>query len=312
MKNKELMIGIPTKNHPKYMQYYLAKTLVAAKKYGIDICIYDSSDDDSTKRIVENRIKKGYDNLFYYHFDPSIPPEVKMKRVLVESDYDYVWLCGDGIVLDIEKTISVIEKEIQKKRDVIVFSFFDTYGPYNEYTDPLEMIIPTWNPCSLWGGVIYKGDLFTEKEWDDLFGVYTENIHFVGLFDFFSTHKMNAVAIKTEFFKDNPFKQEAVWVLNGRILEAETDFIPKAADDLPPMFDSVKPKVRRLFADNGDTFTMKKSWYLRRYNNLNLEKVFKYRKKIKSITDTKWIWFLFVSLVPKKLALKLSSLFSES
>ena len=55
MKKKRLLIGIPTKEHPKYIQYYLSSALQDAKKYNIDIGIYDSSSTDETKKIVEKK-----------------------------------------------------------------------------------------------------------------------------------------------------------------------------------------------------------------------------------------------------------------
>ncbi len=53
MKKKQLLIGIPTKGHPKYIQYYLSSILPDAKKYNIDVGIYDSSSTDDTQKIVE-------------------------------------------------------------------------------------------------------------------------------------------------------------------------------------------------------------------------------------------------------------------
>ena len=52
MENRKLMIGIPTKNHSKYIQYYLSRVLPAAKEEYIDSWIYDSSEDDLTKKVV--------------------------------------------------------------------------------------------------------------------------------------------------------------------------------------------------------------------------------------------------------------------
>lgn len=311
MNTKELMIGIPTKDHPKYIQYYLAKTLCASRKYGIDICVYDSSESDDTKKIVMDRISKGYDNLFYKRYAPDLLPEKKIKSILVGSGYDYVWLCGDGIVIDIEKTISIVEKEIRLKRDLIVFSFFNKYGHYKVYDNPVEMIVETWNPVSLYGGAIYNGSLFSEQEWNRLFNRYTDNVQLAGLFDLLIEKGVNAVAIETTFFIPNPYKNEATWIMNGKLLEVEVDHIPKAVEKLPKQYDDVKSVVKRLFADNGNTFTVKKSWYLRKYDNLNVKKFLIYRKEIKNITNTPLVWFFFLSLVPRKLAEKISKIFSE-
>ena len=42
MQEKQLMIGIPTKDHPRYIQFYLSRVLDEAKTYSIDLHILDS------------------------------------------------------------------------------------------------------------------------------------------------------------------------------------------------------------------------------------------------------------------------------
>lgn len=312
MEKKQLLITIPTRNHPQYIRFYLAKVLMNARKYGVDIYISDSSDDDLTKDIVENKIKQGFDNLFYRRYPVETPAEDKMKAALINTGYDYNWLCGDGIVVNLDKTMDIVLKEMQKDRDVIVFSFFKEHDFYKEFDDPIKMLPLAWNPMSLYGGVIYKGDLFTEEEWDALFEKYGENVHFTGIFEhFLNRGSLNAVEIKTDFFIPNPYKKEATWVVGGRVLETEIDIMPYNAMDLPKEFDSVKPIAKRLFAENGNTFSKKNSWKLREYDNLTLKKVWKYRKKLRDITGNSWLWFAFVALVPKKFALEIADVFSD-
>lgn len=311
-KEKDLMIGIPTKNHPQYIRYYLAKTLDSALKYNIDIGIYDSSDDDLTKNIVTEKINQGYSNLFYKRCSPDTLSQTKIRDILVNTGYRYNWLCGDGIVINIDKVISTVKKEIDFDRDVIIFSFFKEHVKYKEFFDCVDMLPYAWNPLSLYGGAIYKGDLFSIDEWNKLSEKYTENIHFTGIFEHFLQRKrVNAVVIKTEFFTTNPYKKDATWVIGGRILEVETKVIPKEADNLPKEFDNIKPIARRLFADNGKTFSKRNSWSLRKYDNLTLKKVWEYRKELGNITDSSWIWFAIVAMVPKKIALQFADIFSE-
>lgn len=312
MKNKQLLITIPTRNHPQYIRYYLAKVLVSAKKYGIDIYISDSSDDDSTKAIVYQKINEGFNNLFYRRYTVETPAEYKMKETLINTGYDYNWLCGDGIVINIDKTIDIVKKEMAKSRDVIVFTFFKEHEKYREFTDPIEMLPYAWNPMSLYGGVIYKGDLFQEKQWDALFDKYTENVHFTGIFEhFLNRGVLNAVEIKTDFYIPNPYKKEATWVVGGRVLEAEIDIIPRNAMDLPKEFDAVKPIAKKLFAQNGNTFSKRNSWKLREYDNITLKKVWKYKDKLRDVTGNSWLWFAFVAVIPKKIALQIADVFSE-
>ena len=101
MENKKLMIGIPTKDHPEYMQYYLSRVLPDAEKNHVDIWVYESSEDDLTKQIVEKKKKEGYQNVFYKRYPPEIAYWKKLKDIYVGSGYEYVWLCGDGLVIEL-------------------------------------------------------------------------------------------------------------------------------------------------------------------------------------------------------------------
>lgn len=116
MKDRELLIAVPTTNHPKLIMFYLAKTLDAALKYNIDICIYDASSNDETEKIVQRRISQGYHNLMYKKYSENALLEDRCEDIYVNYGYDYVWLCGDGCILNIDKNIDIVRKEIDKKR----------------------------------------------------------------------------------------------------------------------------------------------------------------------------------------------------
>lgn len=122
MEKGQLLIGIPTKDHPKYIAYYLSEIMPDAKRYHVDVRIYDSSADYATKDIVEEKISQGYENLSYQKMPEELNFWEKVKGIYVGSGYEYVWLCGDGVIVMLDKYIDIIEREMEKKRNIIVFS----------------------------------------------------------------------------------------------------------------------------------------------------------------------------------------------
>jgi cellulose synthase/poly-beta-1,6-N-acetylglucosamine synthase-like glycosyltransferase len=54
-----------THNHPDVIQEVFENALDEYKSHGIDVFIYDDSDDDKTKDIVSAYMEKGYENLYY-------------------------------------------------------------------------------------------------------------------------------------------------------------------------------------------------------------------------------------------------------
>ena len=312
VKDKRLMIGVPTKNHPQYIQLYLAKSLDDAKKYGIDIHIYDSSEGDETEDIVKRRIDSGYDNVFIHRYSPTLPPEKKIKDILVSSGYDYVWLCGDGIILNIENVMGYVLNEMENNRDLIIFNFLDNKNRYEVYNDPTKLIVEQWNSISLYGGTIYRGDFFTEDDWNRLFPIYTDNIQLAGIFDIYTQRETNAVSVDTDFYTPNIFKGEATWITHGNLLRTVVDHIPTAVDNLPADYDEVKTQVSKLFSELRGMLLPRNVWWLRAYDNINVKKCFKYWKQLGKITKTNRLLFLFASLIPRSTACKLSNIFSDA
>lgn len=317
MEKKRLMIGIPTKDHPKYIQFYLAKVQPLAEKYNIDIHIYDSSEDFQTEDVVKYRKKRGSKNVFYHRFPSSISQERKTGSILVDSEYEYIWLCGDAIVLNIEKSLPIVESEMDKKRDLIIISkqykrsTIENVPIYKEYYDPIELIREQWGPISLCGGAIYKRDLFTKDEWTKLFPIYRDNIQLTGLFDIFYRKKMNVVALDTDLFSVNHYKKQGTWVANGNQLKVTVSHIPYSVNQLPSYYDSVKHEVSKLFFEDLKFYPFKNLWKVRGSGNISINKVFYYRKNIKKYVSTKWVAFFIMALIPRNFADKISKIFSD-
>ena len=310
MREKQLMIGIPTKDHPRYIQFYLSKVLDVAREYGIDLHIYDSSETNLTENIIYKRIESGYSNLYYHRYDAGLAPEKKIKDIFVGSGYEYVWLCGDGVVLDLENILPFVIREMKQNRDLIAFNCIDGKGRYTQYDDPIKLILEQWVSIALYGGTIYKGELFSGQEWDRLFPLYTANIPLAGTFDILSRKTINVVSVDTWFCVHSVYKEESTWITDGRLLQAVVDDMPAAVKNLPQRYDPVKKTVAKLFSSGRDMLLAPNIWWLRTTNNVTPQKVIKYRKQLREITDTNYLLFLGGSFVSKKIAKKLSNIFS--
>lgn len=70
---------IPTYNHPDTIRDVLEKSAALYKEYGIDIYIYDSSEERDTEDIVNEFIQCGYDNIFYIKMECSMREKLKVS-----------------------------------------------------------------------------------------------------------------------------------------------------------------------------------------------------------------------------------------
>ncbi|WWR20455.1 hypothetical protein V1226_03290 [Lachnospiraceae bacterium JLR.KK009] len=242
MEKGQLLIAVPTKDHPQYIAYYLSEVMPDAKRYHVDVCIYDSSAGNATKDIVEEKVSQGYGNLSYRKMPEELQFWEKVKGIYVGSGYEYVWLCGDGIIVMLDKYIDVIVQEMEKKRDMIVFSSLldgkeECIGM--EITDPLVLMENCWGGLGIWGSSIVRGDLFQSGEWDRYEKDYRSFIHLGAYFEKFAAEELNAVYIHNSFLKLNPFKKASTWVTGKKVLEVMEDYT-KIVEMLPERYSPVK------------------------------------------------------------------------
>lgn len=119
---------IPTYNHPDTIRDVLEKSAALYKEYGIDIYIYDSSEERDTEDIVNEFIQCGYDNIFYIKMECSI--REKIKSIFMQygwkKQYKYFWLVKDRRCFG-EKTINRIVHNIDDNSDVIFLTIISKY-----------------------------------------------------------------------------------------------------------------------------------------------------------------------------------------
>lgn len=156
---KKICVYIPSYNRSDSIRYYLERLVQKFFDFGIDICIGDSSTDELTRRTVDEYINKGCTNVLYLR-GTEIPQDIKQiietkydgaaaapcykvyehERILAEK-YDYIWLCGDGILIKPENIISELLQYSEQGVDIIHFTDMGELG-YSEdriYTNPLEL-----------------------------------------------------------------------------------------------------------------------------------------------------------------------------
>ncbi len=298
MKKKQLLIGIPTKGHPKYIQYYLSSILPDAKKYNIDVGIYDSSSTDDTQKIVEKSKGGGYTNLFYKKYPEDIPYWKKLKDIFIGSGYEYVWLCGDGVVICIDRCINALEEEFVDGRDFIIFGKGGQMECM-ELDEPLELAKNCWGAMGFYGNFIIRGNLLGLREWENYEEKYKDWLHIGACLEKFANHEFRAKCINYNFSKINPYKKYSTWVGEGRMFSVMENWI-HAIEALPDIYQPVKPVMINSFIENYSKLEF--LWLWRMDGNLNYSIALKHIKLVMKYRGIQCIKVFIVSLCPKKIA----------
>ena len=126
-----------THNHTDALSEILDRCLKVYSEYEIDICIYDDSDDDSTKNLIYDLINKGATNLFYIDAHEAQTGDDKYLLAIqgygLPKAYDYIWPSKDRVCFD-EAFIKRVRNAIEEGHDAVV-------GALSSYRDTLPVVL---------------------------------------------------------------------------------------------------------------------------------------------------------------------------
>ena len=299
--DKTLLIGVLTKNHSEYIQCYLSEILDEVKRYNVDIGIYDSSTDEKTKEIVLGKIKDGYDNLFYKQYDPDILIGIKGRDLYINSGYQYIWPCGDGVIPKIAKIYEIIKKEMKVGRDCIVFDgwFFEPkdaiFKIFDDVNDFIEM---AWSALTLLGGTVLKGNLYSEEEYTGYVYKYKMWFPNFGLLEHFSNIPFNGSYCRCGFQEYNPYKLTSTWMQDGLLVEYFAGEYVKFINKLPAKYSDKKKNIYLKLWKDLHLFRSNRLLRARYTGNLNVRKVLKYHRELQKVTREPFFKIIFISVLP--------------
>jgi len=104
-------MAIPTKDRSAMVKEVIDYESAYYKNYPIDLCYYDSSEDDFTKNVIEKANNIYEINIYYERVNPMLCLDYKiieMFKLFSKSSYDYFWLVNDSISISEEMIKRVI------------------------------------------------------------------------------------------------------------------------------------------------------------------------------------------------------------
>ncbi len=137
-----LAVEYCTHNHPAVIAELLLRCAERYKNCGIEMYFYDSSDNDDTKRVIDEYINKGYDNLIHVPLDSNTGVYEKVELIFAgvgqRREYKYVWPSKDRAYMD-ETKLREILKAAEKNYDVIYIA--GGYIPRHEYDSATDFYL---------------------------------------------------------------------------------------------------------------------------------------------------------------------------
>lgn len=212
-----------------------------------------------------------------------------------------MWLCGDGVVVNLRKDISIVENEIRKRKQVIVFGQYKIdEKEYVEYTSSVDFCRDCFAQNTYFGSVILEADLVTKELFAYCQKKYLEHAVPALYYELFKNGNIRAVYIyQLLFFDANPYKKNSIAMKEGRTIYAFAHLFYETIQKLPDCYDNIKKELNRWQKGMYDWGHL---WAMRANGNLNLRIYWRERKYLQLSSDKKGIVYLIIALCPHKLA----------
>ena len=309
---KKLALIVVTANRPMAIDGLLLGTAREFYNQGIDIIIFDSSNNAKTKEVALNFAKK-FSNIIYDYWDGvydgvSIDNKVIDAYKKYSNRYDYLWATRDGMCININKIIYKIRELMSKGKQLIIVDAesrdFKHHGSKN-YTDPTVLFKEQCAHMNTLGVYILKSDfvmsVISEIPVDHkVYGMYFP----MALYHYYGHHILNAASYVDILWKTNMgavstsfWTKKILWQWAKRWCEM--------IDFLPSIYDEYKAEVKQIETHDFKPFTPLYLAKARRLGGLSLKLVIGYQRYLPHVCRTPiWLFYLF-ALMPKFLVVKL-------
>lgn len=302
-----LLVAIPTYNRPEIIEEFCEKYLLAYFNAGIDIYIYDSSENDYTAGIIE-KYGKQYDNLSYFRINSDISSNKKIymifQRYMWKKDFDYIWLCGDSLRYT-EKAFKKVWPYLTEGFDLIVTDIMNCeHLGIRNYEDAQVLFDDCAWYMTMYGGVILKtSSMLKNVSWDELERKYlsfdTQYYSQIGLYfeQILKIKEFKAIHIEldeTEGFQSSLKKNNGWYEKRVDILCYNWINTIYALPDYYQNKDVTIQKLGRF----SDAFSNRSIYLLKRDKIYNYSKFKQYRDKWGLVTDTSITWLFLVAVLP--------------
>lgn len=305
-----LCIIVPTCNRKKAIEYYINVTGKRLWHYGIDLIIYDSSDNDEIYRLVEKARKQGYTNIVYDKYDgyydgKSIDHKLIEAYRQYESKYKYIWLCRDGIAINFDYMHLYLLDLIEEEQDLILVDsdWRDIKNTGNKTYDECTKLFHEQCIRMVTLGTIIVKSSFMMKVINEI-PISEENYSLwqvIAIFQYYAKHpeSVRASSYMGNVFIYNPSGTiSSFWNTNGKALWqwAERWYVVIAS--LPEVYNRYKKDVYHIEMVDFHPFSVKTLMLIKANNGLGLSKIINYWKYLKWVSDRPLWQYCFLSMLP--------------
>ncbi|RHB38837.1 glycosyltransferase [Enterocloster aldenensis] len=250
-----LVYCIPTYNRSAMIEEFLEQFALIFYHLGIDICLYDSSEDNTTELVIK-RWKSRYKNITYIRIPSDWHANHKVMYIYEQyaqtPTYDYIWICGDS-VRHSEKILKQIIGLLNSGYDMVVINGIDKgrIGT-REYTDGNKLFQEcAWHMTLFGAAIVNVHTILENTQWSYIEEKYEipERINYshIGLY-FESIYRMDKfrayyLAADQEVW-GSQLKRKAGWYQDA--FQVLCEYWPSTVNALPSYYTEKQSVINKL------------------------------------------------------------------
>ncbi|MFR4133543.1 MAG: glycosyltransferase family A protein [Anaerobutyricum hallii] len=308
-------IIIPTCNRAETIDYLLSIAAPLYRRFGINVIIYDSSNNEETKIIVEKFNKNGYYNVIYSQYKGKYDGfSLDHKLIAAYKEYvnmyDYIWICRDGLIPVIDEIIEMLRYYARKKIGCIIVDTksrvdnVEILKYYSNKEDCEELLLDQASRLQTLGMLIFSKEIIQkllsrEPLREENYSLW----QMVAPLHLFAKEPYGIVFLTRNVFAFNiKASSTHFWGKAENAIQQWGYRWCNVLDYLPNEYAGVKDKVKLLYTVDFHPFTIGTIIRMRGWGGLKCKMVKDNAYYLKQVTKTSIKWFYVISVLPCGLA----------
>lgn len=308
-KRLNLVLIILTENQWKAVDALLSSAARELLCYGVDVVIYDSSDDERTHAVTGNFQLEGYDNVHYRRYSNErndLSADQKVFAACAEHlNYDYIWLCHVEFIPTISQFYNELLELAKNEAEVIAVDSSernDNRHCVKNYDNCVDFFSENAERINTLGCSVFRNP-FMEKL---LRGYPLERGSYGFWIPVAPLCQMAIEPVRSGLIISNVFTcNPNVSVLDSQVkgmLKTWGKNWYQAVSSLPAVYDVAKPAALKLRMPEFRPFSFKSMLMLRSLGGFNLSIYRQYRDVLSQVSISSPAKFYVAALIPKSLA----------
>lgn len=303
----KLLLLLITANNPLAVEGFLQYSLAHLNQWGINLVVFDSSNDDRTQNITE-RYSNKYSNLLYDRYvgeqdKNSIDVKVLSAYKKYSRQYEYLWAIRDGLVLYPDNSLKGLLPLLSHGNDFIIVDLhirdIYRYGTkkYNKAEVLFREQVANMNTLGL---VVVSSSFITRvmKEIplsDATYGMYQP----IAFFHYYATHTPKVILYTSNIWAGNPtssgscvhfWSKKLLWQWGKRWFEL--------IDGLPAIYNPYKSVVWHVKTFDFEPFSWRTLLQTKKQGGLTLALLWRYKKYLPYVSKIPFWKLCLFALTP--------------